>query len=399
MASRSSISSSRIRSKTSEFSDLFRGRQPPAPTSAPTHDPAAKPKRRIPLFSLRKKSPAVPPTQRSPTPTPVPTPGPPTNPSAPLSVEFARDGTHLPHLSIPPFTRPKDDSPSPQPSSSPTTSRSTRSVTRTSSSRTPSSLISKSRTPTPTSAITLGGSFSDSEPSRSTGIRTPIAAPSRSYASDDDERRYLSTRNIPPSKPAPTKSLPPPPEQSPSTADAAVSTLPTSLRVNFPTPQGTYLSPSSEAKLATPGVRKTAVSMPRARPLRLAIGSESAPESAQGYTSASGSESATSPSLGLGFRIRTRSGRGNEIGSASVSRAASVRVGLLRAPISVTGTKTASAPSSKSSAASPTASSLRQPQHLNSHRFRIQPHHTSRLLSEQARPSRIPRHRSPSPRP
>lgn len=76
--SRPSTASARIRSKTSELSDLFRGRQHSSVPS-PSTDSSSKPKRKIPLFSLRKKSPAPRPGQRSPTLTPVPTPRPSTN--------------------------------------------------------------------------------------------------------------------------------------------------------------------------------------------------------------------------------------------------------------------------------------------------------------------------------
>jgi len=86
----------------------------------------------------------------------------------------------------------------------------------------------------------------------------------------------------------------------------------------------------------------------RSTSFKLTSGSESASESAQGYTSASGSESTTG--LGLGFRIRTRSGQNDQgIGTdnSSTSRAASVRVGVLRASNALAGSK-ATSPSPKS---------------------------------------------------
>ncbi len=76
--SRPSTTSAKIRSKTSELSELFRGRQHSSVPS-PSADPSNKSKRKIPLFGLRKKSPVAPPGQRSPTLTPVPTPRPSTN--------------------------------------------------------------------------------------------------------------------------------------------------------------------------------------------------------------------------------------------------------------------------------------------------------------------------------
>lgn len=84
----------------------------------------------------------------------------------------------------------------------------------------------------------------------------------------------------------------------------------------------------------------------RSSSFKLTSGSESASESAQGYTSASGSESTTG--LGLGFRIRTRSGQGIGTNNGSTSRAASVRVGVLRASSAVAGSKPTSPPSPKS---------------------------------------------------
>ncbi|KAH9988105.1 hypothetical protein BJV74DRAFT_470097 [Russula compacta] len=79
---RPSTASSRLRTKTSELSDLLRGRQHSSTstsTSTPSTDPSPKAKRKIPLFSLRKKSPATPNAPRHPTPPPVPTPRPSTN--------------------------------------------------------------------------------------------------------------------------------------------------------------------------------------------------------------------------------------------------------------------------------------------------------------------------------
>jgi hypothetical protein len=75
--SRPSTASARLRNKTSELSDLFRGRQHSSLPSSST-DPSPKAKRKIPLFSLRKKSPAAPEARRSPTP-PIPTPSSSTN--------------------------------------------------------------------------------------------------------------------------------------------------------------------------------------------------------------------------------------------------------------------------------------------------------------------------------
>src|SRR6266576_260406 len=226
--SRPSTASARLRNKTSELSDLFRGRQHSTPPSS-SSDPSTKVKRKIPLFSLRKKSPAAPDAHHYPIP-PVPIPGSSTNPCVALpsssltffskpSLPFSSRAspvasTHRPaqppQLTIPrssfsPLPAFDDASSSKRSSTSPTNTRPTRSFTRTSSNS--PSTVSKSRTPTPTSAVTLGGgSFSDSEPPRS-NARTPTAL-LRSYASHDEERRYLSARNIPPSKPAPTKSLP-----------------------------------------------------------------------------------------------------------------------------------------------------------------------------------------------
>ncbi|KAI9430278.1 hypothetical protein H4582DRAFT_1525873 [Lactarius indigo] len=78
ITSRPSTTSAKIRSKTSELSKLFRGRQHSSIPS-PSTDPSNKSKRKIPLFSLRKKSPVAPLGHRSPTHTPVPTPRPSTN--------------------------------------------------------------------------------------------------------------------------------------------------------------------------------------------------------------------------------------------------------------------------------------------------------------------------------
>src|SRR6266850_567289 len=88
--SRTPTASARLRTKTSELSDLFRGRQH---SSVPSpSDATSKAKRKIPLFSLRKKSPATPNPRRSPTPPSVPTPRPSTNacvsPSSPFSLSF-----------------------------------------------------------------------------------------------------------------------------------------------------------------------------------------------------------------------------------------------------------------------------------------------------------------------
>lgn len=274
-------------------------------------------------------------------------------------VESTHRPTQPPQLTIPrssfsPLPAFDESSSSKRSSISPTNSRTTRSVTRTSS-HAPST-ISKSRTPTPTSAVTLGGgSFSDSEPPRSSNSRTPNAL-LRSYASDDEERRYLSARSIPPSKPAPTKSLPPPPENPSFSAAYPTPTTPTTPSVSFPSPASPYTPLSPDAKLPPPNVRKFAVSTSTTRSpsFKLTSGSESASESAPGYTSASGSESATT-GLGLGFRIRTRSGLGN--GNDQASRAASVRVGVLRGPNAVAGSKVTSPPSPKSPPVSMTRSS------------------------------------------
>jgi hypothetical protein len=74
--SRPSTTSSKFRSKTSEISDLFRPRQHPSsqPTT-PSFDGSHKAKRKLPLFSLRKKSSATPNAnnaQPATTPTPAP---------------------------------------------------------------------------------------------------------------------------------------------------------------------------------------------------------------------------------------------------------------------------------------------------------------------------------------
>ncbi|KAI0299415.1 hypothetical protein B0F90DRAFT_1728542 [Multifurca ochricompacta] len=326
--SRPSNASARLRTKTSELSDLFRGHT------------LTKSKRKIPLFSLRKKSPAPPSSRRSPTPTPnstpLPTPRPSTNA---CSLTFAtvqtRGQSHLPQLTIPsssfsPLPTFEDVSSPKLSSTSPTTSRSARPIARTPSSHSPNGW-SKSRTPTPTSAVTLsGGSFSDSS--------------------------HRALQLIPPGKPAPTKSLPPPPEGALSSAELSTPTSPVSPTVLFPGSVASFTQSSSDAKLSMSSGRKLAVSTPRSPSFKFASGSESASESAQGYTSASGSESAAT-GLGLGFRIRTRSsqGRGNDTGSTT--RAASVRVGLLRSPNPFTGSKVASPPSPKSPAISLTKSS------------------------------------------
>jgi hypothetical protein len=75
--SRPSTASARIRTKTSEFSDLFRSRQQHSNLPPPAEG-SNKAKRKIPLFSLRKKSPATPNAQSF-TPVPTPTPRPSTN--------------------------------------------------------------------------------------------------------------------------------------------------------------------------------------------------------------------------------------------------------------------------------------------------------------------------------
>jgi hypothetical protein len=252
----------------------------------------------------------------------------------------------IPRSSFSPLPGFDDASSSKRSSTSPISTRPTRSFTRTPSSNSPST-VSKSRTPTPTSAVTLGGgSFSDSEPPRS-NARTPTAL-LRSYASDDEERRYLSARNIPPSKPAPTKSLPPPPESTSFSTAYPTPTTPTTPSISFPSPASSYTPLSPDAKLPPSSVRKFAVSTSagRSTSFRLTSGSESASESAQGYTSASGSESTTG--LGLGFRIRTKSGQGMGTNNGSTSRGASVRVGVLRASNALAGSKAASPPSPKS---------------------------------------------------
>lgn len=365
---RPSTTSSRIRSKTSELSDLFRGRQhssiPP-----PTTDSSTKPKRKIPLFGLRKKSPAPRPGQRSPTLTPAPTPRPSTNvyvlrlsknsfshfssfttrrtPLSPSeSTNTAR--SQLPQLTIPPTSFSPlptfEDASSKRSSTSPTNSRSTRSTARSPPSNS-SNGLNKSRTPTPTSAAALGGSFSDSEPPRSASVRTRTPTLLlRSYASDDEDRKYLSARILPPAKPPPTTPLPPPPEDDPTELGTPPSLG--SPHIFFPGQAGPY-----DAKLPTPSGRKPAISTPRSPSHRFTSGSESASESAQGYTSASGSESATT-GLGLGFRIRTRSGQGSAIDLSSTSRAASVRVGLLRTPNPLTGSRSLSPTLPKSPVAS-----------------------------------------------
>ncbi|KAI0289811.1 hypothetical protein BC826DRAFT_585894 [Russula brevipes] len=79
---------------------------------------------------------------------------------------------------------------------------------------------------------------------------------------------------------------------------------------------------------------------PRSPSFKFTSGSENTAEPAHGYTSAIGSEYATT-GLGLGFRIRTKLGHGNSI---DTSRAASVRVGLLCAPNSFTGPRVTSPP-------------------------------------------------------
>lgn len=249
----------------------------------------------------------------------------------------------IPRSSFSPLPAFDDASSSKRSSSSPINTRPTRSFTRTSSNS--PSIVSKSRTPTPTSAVTLGGgSFSDSEPRSNARARTPTAL-LRSYASDDEERRYLTARNIPPGKPAPTKSLPPPPENTSFSTAYPTPTTPTTPSISFPSPANTY---TPDAKLPPSSVRKFAVSTSTARStsFKLTSGSESASESAQGYTSASGSESTTG--LGLGFRIRTRSGQGIGTNNGSTSRGASVRVGVLRASNTLAGSKATSPPSPKS---------------------------------------------------
>ena len=249
--------------------------------------------------------------------------------------------SQLPQLSIPSTSFSPlpsfEDAPSKRSSTSPTNSRSQRSIARPPSSSS-SNALNKSRTPTPTSAVALGGSFSDSEPPRSTSVRTPTSL-LRSYASDDEDRKYLSARILPPAKPPPTTPLPPPPEDD--STDLGTPTSPGSPHIFFPGQAGPY-----DAKFPTPGGRKFAISTPRSPSHKFTSGSESASESAQGYTSASGSESAAT-GLGLGFRIRTRSGQGSAIDSSLTSRAASVRVGVLRTPNSLTGSRGPSPPSPK----------------------------------------------------
>jgi hypothetical protein len=169
----------------------------------------------------------------------------------------------------------------------------------------------------------------------------------RSYASDDEDRRYLSARVLPPAKPPPTTPLPPPPEDD--STEFGTPTTPGSANVYFPGQAGPY-----DAK--SPSGRKIAMSSPRSPSHRFTSGSESASESAHGYTSASGSESAAT-GLGLGFRIRTRSGQGSGNDSSFASRAATVRVGLLRSPNSLTGSRVLSPPSPKSPAISLSKSS------------------------------------------
>lgn len=171
----------------------------------------------------------------------------------------------------------------------------------------------------------------------------------RSYASDDEDRRYLSARVLPPAKPPPTTPLPPPPEDD--STDFGTPTTPGSPNVYFPGQAGPY-----DAKSPTPSGRKIAMSTPRSPSHRFTSGSESASESAHGYTSASGSESAAT-GLGLGFRIRTRSGQGSGNESSFASRAATVRVGVLRSPNTLTGSRVLSPPSPKSPAISLSKSS------------------------------------------
>ncbi|KAF8270021.1 hypothetical protein EI94DRAFT_854914 [Lactarius quietus] len=240
-----------------------------------------------------------------------------------------------------------DDASSKRSSTSPTNPRSTRSTTRPSSSQSPH-VLNKSRTPTPTSSFALGGSFSDSEPPRSASVRTPTSL-LRSYASDDEDRKFLSARILPPAKPPPTTPLPPPPEDD--STEFGIPITPGSANVFFPGQAGPY-----DAKSPTPSGRKIAVSTPRSPSHRFTSGSESASESAYGYTSASGSESAAT-GLGLGFRIRTRSGQGSGNDSTLASRAATVRVGLLRTPNSLTGSRGLSPPPPKSPAISLSKSS------------------------------------------
>ncbi|KAI9431859.1 hypothetical protein H4582DRAFT_2084314 [Lactarius indigo] len=220
----------------------------------------------------------------------------------------------------------------------------------------------------PTSAVVLGGLFSNSEPPHSASVRTPTVL-LRSYASDDGDRNYLTACILPPAKPPPTILLPPPPEDDAHSIDLGTPTPPDSF---FPDHAGPY-----EAKLlSSPNSRRLAISMPRSPSHKFTSGSESVSESAQGYASASSSESAAT-GLGLGFRIRTRSGVGSDNDSSSTSRAAPIRVGLLRTPNSLTGSRSLSPPLPKSPVI---LSSKLSPPVLS----------TSEILSERYRHAQIP---------
>ena len=131
--------------------------------------------------------------------------------------------------------------------------------------------------------------------------------------------------------------------------------LPSLLQSLFPS-KATPLCP--DAKPPPFSVRKFAVSTSATRSpsFKLTSGSKSASGSAKGYTSASGSESATT-GPGLGIRIRTRLSLGNGNDNGSTSCATSVRVGLLRTPNALAGSKVTSAPSPKSLPVSSTRSS------------------------------------------
>src|SRR6266567_3780674 len=254
----------------------------------------------------------------------------------------------IPRSSFSPLPAFDDASSSKHSSTSPINTRPTRSFTCTPSSNS-LSIAGKSRTPAPTSAVLGSNSFSDFEPPRS-NVRTPTALLS-SYASDDENRRCLEARNtIPPSKPAPTKSLPPPPENTSFSITYPTPLAPTTPSISLLSRAGSYTRLSPDPKLPPSNVRKSAVSTSTARPtlFRLTSGNESASESARGYTSASGSESTTG--LGLGFRIRTRLGQGLGTNNGSTSHAASARVGILQSDAhhALAGSKAASSPSPKS---------------------------------------------------
>ena len=115
----------------------------------------------------------------------------------------------------------------------------------------------------------------------------------RSYASDDEEWRYLSSRNIAPNKPAPIKSLLPP-------LDNTTFSTCTTPSISFPSPARSYTP-------LAPSVRKSPVSTSTARSASFRV--------------TSGSESAQN-------RLKGTPGIGTYIGSTS--RASSTRVGVLR---------------------------------------------------------------------